>query len=486
MVSAVTRALALQRLREESPVLALLRQETMPVVAATLGEHLGGQDRALAAAELYDLVEVDLDELRRVGFTLERSARAYCAEWIRAGLLIRRPAPVGRGEVFELSPAGHDALRLLEGLAEPRSAVTESRLTMIINELLRLAHDTDESLNSRLEALKAERDRIEARIAQTHAGDFAPVDGQAAVARLQDLLHQARDVPADFARVRQSMEDLNRRLRHDLIEEESSQGDVLEDIFLGVDRIHDSPEGRSFDAFYSLVMDAESSALFAEAVDALASRSFAADLPSSAMPYLNDYLLGLQDESMEVSRSMGSFSRSLRQFVQSRQFEAFREMAERLRSAQRTGAQAAGALRLLDRMDWTMELTSGELASVGRLSLHVPSEVQAPEEVLTRSNQPVDLGALHALVREAEIDFDELDGCVVETIQSLGAATLAQVLHRHPATQGLASVVGLYVLGSRRGTAVPDAEEIAWTQDGEVVHALISPTYRFEESAYDS
>ena len=190
-MSAVTRALALRRLREESPVLALMRSETMPVVAATLAEHLGGQDRSLPAAELYDLVDADLDELRRLGFTLERSARAYCADWLHAGLLVRHPAPAGRGEVFELSPSGHDAVRFLENLSEPRPAATESRLTMIMNELLRLAHDTDDSLASRLAALEAERERIETRIARTRSGDFVPTDREVAASRLLDVLRDA-------------------------------------------------------------------------------------------------------------------------------------------------------------------------------------------------------------------------------------------------------------------------------------------------------
>ena len=188
---------------------------------------------------------------------------------------------------------------------------------------------------------------------------------------------------------------------------------------------------------------------------------------------------------MEVSRSMGSFSRSLRQFVQSRQFEAFREFGERLRSAQRAASRAAGSLRLLDRMDWQMELTTPTLASVGRLALHVPSEVQAPEDVVTHTNQDVDWETLRTLVREAEIDFDELTGNITEAVDALGPVTVAQVLDRHPATQGLASAVGLYVLGTRYGTVADGGEQITWTHDGVTTRAILSPTYRFEERADD-
>ncbi|WP_103063000.1 DUF3375 domain-containing protein [Actinomyces qiguomingii] len=479
-MSAVTMALALQRLREQSPILALMRQETMPVVAAELATYLGGEDRSLPAAELYELIDADLEELRRQGFELDRTARAYCADWLRSGLLIRHPAPAGRGEVFELSPAGHDAIRFLEKLAEPRSTVTESRLTMIMDELERLAHDTDDSLGSRLSALEAERRRIDERIARTRAGDFAPADPRVAAARLMDVMRDARDVPADFARVRQSMASLNRRLRQDLIEDDSPQGDVLEDVFLGVDRIHDSPEGRSFDAFYGLVMDAESGSRFTDAVDALAARPLTEHVPAGTMAYLSDYLLRLQEESLDVSRTMGNFSRSLRQFVQSRQFEAYRELGERLRAAQHAGVEAAGSLRLLDRMEWQMELTTASLRSVGRLALHVPSEVEAPRQVTTRRGTAVDWQTLHALVRESEIDFEELRANVARTLRARGPATIGQVLAQYPATQGLASVVGLYVLGTRHGRPTGKDEHVSWRQGEAMVAARVTSTYRFE------
>lgn len=115
-MSAVTMALALRRLREQSPILELMRQETMPIVAAELAAHLGGEDRSLSAAELYEL--------------------------------------------------------------------------------------------------------IDERIARTRAGDFEPAGPRAAVARLMDVMRDARDVLTDFARVRESMA-LNRRLRQDLIEDDS-------------------------------------------------------------------------------------------------------------------------------------------------------------------------------------------------------------------------------------------------------------------------
>ena len=97
----------------------------------------------------------------------------------------------------------------------------------------------------------------------------------------------------------------------------------------------------------------------------------------------------------------------------------------------------------------------------------------------------MDWETLRTLVREAEIDFDELTGNITEAVDALGPVTVAQVLDRHPATQGLASAVGLYVLGTRYGTVADGGEQITWTHDGVTTRAILSPTYRFEERADD-
>ena len=480
-MSAVTRALALRRLREESPVIALLRQDTMPVVAAELAEHLGGDKRSLPAPTLYELIDDDLDELRRLGFDLPRSAQAYCAEWLHAGFLARHPVPGGKGETFSMTSAGHDAIRVLERLSQPLPAATDSRLSMISNEMVRLATDTDSSIASRVAALEAERTRLEEEIDAALEGRIREVDAGAALVRLQDLLQQARDVPADFARVRDSLDELNRRLRHDIIEDSSPQGDILDEIFTGVDRIRDSPEGRSFEAFYALVMDREADARFTEAVEKVLDRDFAAALEPQKRAFLRGYLSNLQHESMDVSRTMGNFSRSLRQFVQSRQFEAYRELADKLRRAQRSATEAASSLRLFDRMDAQLELTGPRLRSVGRLVVHVPSEIQAPAEVVSHELDDVSWEDLRQRVRESEIDVEEIRGWIRESVEALGECSVAAVLQRHPATQGLASVVGLCVLGARHGGVVPEGERVSWSSGDRRVHATLSTTFTFKE-----
>ena len=63
----------------------MLRADNAPVVAALLSKHLGGEKRRLPDAEVYELIDHDLDLLRAHGFDLPQRAQSYCADGGRPG-----------------------------------------------------------------------------------------------------------------------------------------------------------------------------------------------------------------------------------------------------------------------------------------------------------------------------------------------------------------------------------------------------------------
>lgn len=181
---------------------------------------------------LHEAVDADLEDLRAHGFELPRTAVAYCADWLAAGYLVRRPGE-SREEHYELSDGALAAIRFVEELTDPRPSVTESRLATIVERIHRLAVDTDPDVTRRIAALTAERDRIDAQIAALAAGDVDELPEERAVERAIDILSLAAEIPEDFARVRTSLGQLNRDLRRQLVEEPGSRGTVLEDVFRG-------------------------------------------------------------------------------------------------------------------------------------------------------------------------------------------------------------------------------------------------------------
>lgn len=463
-MSALHTALAADRLTVDSPAWVLLRSRNAATAVALLGAHLTGEDRRLPAPELFERVDEDLVVLREHGFDLPRTARAYCDEWRQDGILVRRPAGDSREETYELSDGALLAIQFVTDLLQPRTSVTQSRLATILERLHDLAVATDPRTESRLAALRAERDRIDAEIARVAAGEHEVLAVERAVEQARDILDLAGQLPADFARVRAELERLNRSLRARLVEDTDSRGTVLDDIFRGVDHLAESDAGRSFDGFYRLILDTEQVTAFEDDVDGVLDRDFAAHLGPAEARALRRLLPALQDASGEIHDVMTAFSRSLRRFVQSEELAEHREVQNLVQRAQREALTLAGHVQPFARTDLELSLTSVTVDSVGALALHNPADHRTAADVETRTpDDDVDWAALVAAARASEIDLAELRSHVNQALARRGRLTVGELLDEHPASQGLASVVGLLVLAEEHAVALDGVEPVTWT-----------------------
>lgn len=290
----------------------------MPVMVAVFSAHFA-ERRTLVHAEFVSLVAEDFDELRDAGFALPRSPQEYVADWIRDGILVRRPT-AAREETVELARSAADAVRFITLLEQPRSAVTSSRLSNVADLLASLARDSDPNPARRVEALRAQRDALDAEIARIEGGGYTPLDDQLARERLSEILRLADEVPGDFAKVADDLERLNQSLREQIINHDGARGGVLDSVFEGVDLIEESEAGRTFTAFHALLLDPRLAESFDDAVDALLSRAFADQLTAQEAGFLRQYLTTLQRESAQVRASLTDFSRSLRRFVETQEY----------------------------------------------------------------------------------------------------------------------------------------------------------------------
>jgi len=478
-MSALSTALTASRLSAESPAWSLLRADKGPIAIAVLGEHLAGAVRTLSAPLLFDAVETDLAELRDYGYDLPRTAMQYCADWLAAGYLIRRPGE-GREEVYELSEGALVAIRFTEQLADPRPSITASRLATIVDRIHLLAVETDPDVTRRIATLQAERDQLDARIAALRAGETDTLPADRAVELALDILALTAEVPEDFARVRAAMQQLNRDLRAQLIEEPASRGAVLDDIFRGVDLLAESDAGRSFEAFYALILDAERTEQLEDEVDELLHRPFARALSTDQARTLGQLLPSLQSGGNEIHQVMTSFSRSLRRFVQSQELAEDRRVFQMIREALGLAGELTQRVAPYQQLGLGLNLTSVPTGSVAAMRLHNPTDAITAESVDVGTAETANLDALRELVRASEIDFAELTANVNQTLAEHGPATIAEVLDAWPATQGVASVIGLLALAEQHAiqTGADRTEHVWWTAPTAGEKPTTTPTSR--------
>lgn len=353
-----------------SAALKLLRAENMPVIAATCGRHLVEQ-RVLPYPEFVTLVAEDLAELRDDGFALPRTAQEYIADWIRDAILIRR-ATAAREETVELSPSAADAIGFIASIDQPRASVTSSRLANVSELLSTLARDTDPDPAHLVEALRRERDRIDQQIARVEQQGYVPLDDASAQERLAEVLRLADEVPRDFAKVAGSLEQLNQSLREQIVNHDGQRGGVLAEVFSGVDVIENSDAGRSFNAFYRLLLDPELIEGFDAAVDAVLQREFTNELPLAESAFLRQYLTTLQRESAQVRGTLTDLSRSLRRFVETQEYREHKRLADAIGRAEQVAMAVLRELPATHPLGLGLDLTSMTISSHRRLDAAQP------------------------------------------------------------------------------------------------------------------
>lgn len=478
-VPAVAQVLELAQLADRDASWRLLRADNAPVIAGLLGTHLGGDERRVDAEELYERIDADLERLRAQGESLPLTAKGYCGEWRSAGFLVRRPSSQARGETLELSPEAIAGIRFLQGRAAPRSSVTESRLASLAAQVRRIAVDTDPDVSARIALLEEEIETIERRIEGLRSGVESAIDEDRALERVRDVLAQAADVPDDFARVRAEFETLNASLRAKIVESDVSQASVVDEVFRGIDHISDSDAGRSFAAFSQLVLDPALGAAFEADIRRVLERGFARDLTSDERRALRSFLTTLKGRSAEIHDVITLFARALRRYVQSQDYQRDRVLRTLLREAQHAGVEAAAHTRPWHSTSRTLDLSAVALSSVGAVELHDPAEFAATEEIVTQTVSLGSIEELRAIARETEIDFDELARNINRLLAEVSSCTVADVLARYPATQGVGSVIGLLSIAAEQGTVDDESEVLAWQGADGVQRAAIVAAHRF-------
>lgn len=452
-----------RRLRDE-PLWRLLAADHAPEIIGLLQTLLMDGERKLSASILFERLQHQLDAINASDLPRElpRTAQAYVADWLAKGFLERRLPEDATEEEYELSAQTAQAIRFVSTLDTPRVAATESRLSLVILQLVRLAEQTETDPTARLESLYAERDRLDAEIARVSSGKVAALDGKRALERAREVIQLADELAEDFRRVRDDFEHLNREFRERIIDDEGERGDVLDRLFEGVDVIAESDAGRSFNAFWNLLNDMEQSARLDVALENVLSRNFAKKLQRHERQFLRSFTSVMLERGGHVHDVLQQFARSLRGFVQSRGYLEQRRLNQLLKQAQGEALQLRDSVSVRQRTPYTLQLTTSRLRSLSQWRLHDPRNAQVDGSIVRSEGAAISLDSVSELVAASEIDFRSLRRDLHELLAEHDQLSIGEVLERKPAEQGLGSVIGYLSLATRHGVIGNEHEAVRW------------------------
>jgi hypothetical protein len=470
---------ATYRTLREQPLWKLLASDNASSVLAILQANLYDKERTLLASVFLERVARDLEELRAAGEDLPQPAQAYVSHWLTAGYLVRRFPAGASEEEYELSVSGLEAVRFASSMVRPHSAATESRLAVVMGALTRLAEDTDDDKAKRIERLVAERARIDQQIEAIQQGQMRVLPTASALERAREIITLADTLAADFRRVRDEFERLNRDLRQKILDDAESRGTVLQGLFSGIDVIAESEAGRTFAAFWRLLTDPEETATLDQALEEVVSREFVTRLDITERRFLLRMPKMLLEQGGTVHDVFQHLARSLKHFVASREYLEQRRLNEVVKAAQKAAIEVKDQVPTARPLSCWLDLTSSRVTSISQWFLYDPAMQAAPGAMADGEEFPIDLESIGDLVARSEIDFRSLKQNVCQLLEDAAHASIGDVLTRFPAKQGLGTVVGLLALGSRHGLVAQDTETVAWVGDDQVKRRARIPKILF-------
>lgn len=255
--SAYQRAVAAFR----NPTLDLLHGRYAPFVVATLSLVFTADRPSVAISDAHVEVGDVVDELRAAGYDEgERrlpagSGREVCRYWVRVGWLV--PQIDDGIEVYRLSAQAVGALEIAGRAGGGRARVSRSRVRTLLESVEQLTHSAETDPQQRLDRLRAERAALDAEITRIETnGHLDPVDDDQLLEEAENIVHLARELPADFSRVAESINAMQRDVVAELRRDVRPAGEVLREyLHRGQHVMQATPEGRAFAGALRLIGD---------------------------------------------------------------------------------------------------------------------------------------------------------------------------------------------------------------------------------------
>lgn len=280
--AAYSRSLAAFR----TPTLGLLHGRQAPFVIAALSMLFSADRPTVPVADAHAEVAEALDELRSAGHDDEDrrlpsgSGREVCRTWAKQGWLVQQIDD--DVEVYRLSAHAVEALEITGRTGGGRTRVSNSRVRTLLDSVERLADEAEADPVKRIARLTAERDALDAEILRVRANGTVPVDDEELYEEAENILHLARELPADFTRVAESLKAMQRDVVAHLRRDERPTGEVLREYLQRAkDVMQSTPEGRAFAGALRLIGDPERIDALAEQLHDLLAHPFARHLDAA-------------------------------------------------------------------------------------------------------------------------------------------------------------------------------------------------------------
>lgn len=423
-----------RRLQDEDATWKLLRADNAPIILAFIAD-LFAEENEVPFARARIALDTELERGRELGYwSSESGAGTYLNQWIRAGWLREMD------DMLSKTDASETALRFCRALDEPAAGTSASHLRIVQDAVRDFAVAVNPNLDERAVQLEQQKREIQRNIDELHAGVSVELSEAEQRERIREIYQLASVLTGDFRRVEDDIRRIDKDLRIQIIEGDSTRGDVLLELMEQEMLLENTDAGSAFEGFFHLLCDQNRSTEFSDQLRGILNLPVAQHLNQGQRQFLSRLMRELSRESERVFSIRRRTEEGLRGYIESGVAQENRAVTRLLSELERS------AVVLRENGCDLKTLTRPEL-QVGVPGIRSPNSMS-----LRQPDENLDTSGVEEQANHREPSMEMLDSLEAVQIRQVAARTL-EALRRHgpmtistlssyrPLTEGLEELV---------------------------------------------
>ena len=406
-------------------------------------------------------------------------ATAYLNDWTSGDNAFLRKYYTTQSDEpeYDLTPASEKAIDWLRSLEQKQFIGTESRLLTVFDLLETILQATQTDPEQRIAELERQKAAIDAEIASLQRGAVISYDPRQVKERFYQLEETARSLLMDFRQVEENFRQLDRHTREKIALSNKSKGELLDEIFGEHDAIGDSDQGKSFRAFWGLLMSPAKQEKFNQLIqDTLALEDVQACTPDELLPKMKYHLL---EAGEKVQRTSSSLVEQLRRYLDEQVWLENKRIMSIIHDLEKN----AIAIKQQPPSERDFMMIDDVKAQI-KLPLSQPL-FRAPIRS-SMSNEALSAGTAEFVselfYQQHHVDVSVLQARIQKALQTQTQISLENLCQQYPLEKGLSELVAYLHLACEDSNAMIDTEQevtIHWQNTECVAKSAIMPQIIF-------
>lgn len=403
--------------------------QLMQLLAETLSTHEEGVE--------------DIDEAKILFGEDEQSrSRKYLLNWVQKRLLQDFQHTDGSIQ-YQLSAYTEKVFQWMMSLQLRKHVGTESRFKVLFNSLQDIVEHTEDDRKKRLELLKDKRAEIDKEIKAIELGAAPENYTNAQVQeRLELFTRLCYELISDFREVEDNFKQIHRGIVEQHTRAEQAKGAIIGFAFEAYDALRQSPQGKSFYAFWDFLISRIGNQhwadLTAKLLELIEERDIAAD-----GHFLQNVKSMLMQQGKTVYDANDKMAEKLSRIITEKEITRHRRLRKQITGIK----ELIFELMEEDKVDCGISIDGQpELKMVmeRKLVLQPKKNIAALKQPVAQKELIADPERFSRMLNSSFIDRKKLWQKVESVLRQQPTATLKEILEKEPLENGIAEIVSYY------------------------------------------